>query len=98
MCVVTGWRMKAGTTSNISCYIKGDKRQSSRHCLSKSSSGQVLFQTGAEDWFLMTSSFDLGVLENVVIWHDNSGSSPSWFVHTFASYKFVIICMYCITK
>ncbi|CAG2220693.1 PKD1L2 [Mytilus edulis] len=61
-------------------HLQGDKRQSSRHCLSKSSSGQVLFQTGAEDWFLMTSSFDLGVLENVVIWHDNSGSSPSWFL------------------
>ncbi|CAC5366146.1 PKD1L2 [Mytilus coruscus] len=80
MCVVTGWRMKAGTTANISCYIKGNKRQSSRHCLSKSSSGQVLFQTGAEDWFLITSPFDLGVLENVIIWHDNSGSSPSWFL------------------
>ncbi|CAC5421272.1 PKD1L2 [Mytilus coruscus] len=80
MCIVTGWRYDARTTANVSCYIKGKHGHTARHCLTRSSSPQVLFTTGAEDWFLITSSYDIGDVVNVIIWHDNSGSSPSWFL------------------
>ncbi|CAG2230261.1 PKD1L2 [Mytilus edulis] len=80
MCIVTGWRYDARTTANVSCYIKGNHGQSARHCLSRTSSPQVLFTSGGEDWFLITSSYDIGDMVNVIVWHDNSGSSPSWFL------------------
>ncbi|XP_071122899.1 uncharacterized protein [Mytilus edulis] len=80
MCIVTGWRYDARTTANVSCYIKGNTGQSARHCLSRTSSPQVLFTSGGEDWFLITSSYDIGDMVNVIVWHDNSGSSPSWFL------------------
>ncbi|VDI55403.1 Hypothetical predicted protein [Mytilus galloprovincialis] len=80
MCIVTGWRYDARTTANVSCYIKGNNGQSARHCLSRTSSPQVLFTSGGEDWFLITSSYDIGDMVNVIVWHDNSGSSPSWFL------------------
>ncbi|VDI27906.1 Hypothetical predicted protein [Mytilus galloprovincialis] len=80
MCIVTGWRYDARTTANVSCYIKGNNGQSARHCLSRTSSPQVLFTSGGEDWFLITSSYNIGDMVNVIVWHDNSGSSPSWFL------------------
>ncbi|XP_071135415.1 uncharacterized protein [Mytilus edulis] len=80
MCIVTGWRYDARTTANVACYIKGKHGHTARQCLTRTSSPQVLFSTGAEDWFLITSSYDIGDLVNVTIWHDNSGSSPSWFL------------------
>lgn len=78
ICVVTTWRFKSTTTSKVSCYIKGSKGNSAKHCLSVP--GSVLFQAGAEDWFLITSSYNLGEPEKIVLWHDNSGFSPSWLV------------------
>ena len=36
------------------------------------------FQTGFEDWFLITTEHSLGEITSVTLWHDNMGSSPHW--------------------
>ncbi|KAG6940801.1 polycystin 1 like 3, transient receptor potential channel interacting, partial [Chelydra serpentina] len=38
------------------------------------------FERGGLDVFLVTTRSSLGELHNIRLWHDNSGSSPSWYV------------------
>ncbi|XP_071171567.1 polycystin-1-like protein 2 [Mytilus edulis] len=80
MCVVTGWWAGAETTAKVSCYVSGNKGHSIKHCLSNSVVGKGCFKAGWEDWFMFTSSHHLGDLDSITIWHDNSGTSPSWFL------------------
>ncbi|OWF56216.1 Polycystic kidney disease and receptor for egg jelly-related protein [Mizuhopecten yessoensis] len=75
---VTGWWRRAGTTSNVFMCLHGSKGFSSKHLLSD---GIVQhFQTGAEDWFVLTTPLSLGELQSIVVWHDNSGENPAWFL------------------
>ncbi|XP_063432942.1 polycystin-1-like protein 2 [Mytilus trossulus] len=80
MCVVTGWWAGAETTAKVSCCVHGNKGHSTKHCLSNSVVGKGCFKAGWEDWFMFTSSHHLGDLDSITIWHDNSGTSPSWFL------------------
>ncbi|CAG2188171.1 PKD1L2 [Mytilus edulis] len=80
MCVVTGWWAGAETTAKVSCFVSGNKGHSIKHCLSNSVVGKGCFKAGWEDWFMFTSSHHLGDLDSITIWHDNSGTSPSWFL------------------
>ena len=41
---------------------------------------QTTFSRGSLKNFLMSSSESLGVLKSLVIWHDNSGKEPDWFL------------------
>ena len=36
------------------------------------------FQTGGEDWFLLTTEESLGELETLDVWLDFTGLYPSW--------------------
>ncbi|XP_069140448.1 polycystin-1-like protein 2 isoform X2 [Argopecten irradians] len=76
--VVTGWWRHAGTTANVYMYLCGDEGYSSKHLLS----GGVArhFKTADEDWFVLTTPKSLGDLRSIVIWHDNAGESPAWFL------------------
>ncbi|XP_060069517.1 polycystin-1-like protein 2 [Ylistrum balloti] len=76
--LVTGWWRHAGTTANVYMYICGDQGYSSKHLLSDGIAQH--FQTGAEDWFVLTTPRSLGELRRIVVWHDNSGESPPWFL------------------
>ncbi|XP_033756196.1 polycystic kidney disease protein 1-like 2 [Pecten maximus] len=76
--LVTGWWRHAGTTANVYMYLCGDQGYSSKHLLSDGIARH--FQTGAEDWFVLTTPKSLGELQRIVIWHDNAGESPAWFL------------------
>ncbi|CAG5117405.1 unnamed protein product [Candidula unifasciata] len=87
ICVVTGWSASSATTSNVFITLKGSWYQSENHVLQDPS--RHLFrlhliyltpQSGAENWFMLTTDDDLGELNSVVIWTDFSGAYPSWFV------------------
>ncbi|XP_041373429.1 polycystic kidney disease protein 1-like 2 [Gigantopelta aegis] len=78
ICVVTGWWVQAGTTSRVFMYLCGKNGLSSRHALFSRS--KDLFTSGAENWFLLKTTRSLGHLRSVVIWHDNSGHQPSWYL------------------
>ncbi|ESO90834.1 hypothetical protein LOTGIDRAFT_73776, partial [Lottia gigantea] len=76
--VLTGWWKGAGTTSDVFLYLRSRHNQSSRHALIDNERQQ--FMSGSEDWFLLTTPHCIGPLKSVVIWHDNAGKSPSWFL------------------
>ncbi|XP_041368785.1 polycystic kidney disease protein 1-like 2 isoform X2 [Gigantopelta aegis] len=79
ICVVTGWWAHAGTTSRVSMYLCGESERSEQHDLIDSN--KKLFIAGAENWFLLKTSGSLGQIKSVVIWHDNSGEKPSWYLN-----------------
>ncbi|XP_046574496.1 polycystic kidney disease protein 1-like 2 [Haliotis rubra] len=78
ICVVTSWWPKAGTTANIFLYLRARYRQSARHILADPH--RKLFTPGAENWFVLTTSRRLGKIKSVVVWHDNRGKNPSWYL------------------
>ncbi|XP_041369934.1 polycystic kidney disease protein 1-like 2 [Gigantopelta aegis] len=78
ICVVTGWWVQAGTTSRVFMYLCGESGRSSRHAMFDSD--KELFTSGAENWFLLKTGRSLGQIRSVVIWHDNGGQQPSWYL------------------
>ncbi|KAL4218881.1 Polycystic kidney disease protein 1-like [Mactra antiquata] len=79
VCVTTGWWGQAGTTSNVYICLTGSHGNSSSKCLSNNF--RKCFQTGHDDWFLITTEHSLGDLQNVTLWHDNTGDNPHWFIN-----------------
>ncbi|XP_041370581.1 polycystic kidney disease protein 1-like 2 isoform X2 [Gigantopelta aegis] len=78
ICVVTSWWLHAGTTSRVFMYLCGSDGDSSPHALYDRE--RHLFTSGAENWFLLKTRDCLGKIKSVVIWHDNSGNNPSWYL------------------
>ncbi|KAM4614082.1 polycystin-1-like protein 3 [Discoglossus pictus] len=76
--VCTGHRMGAGTTSQIVVTLYGSEGQSDPHLLTDP--GREVFHRGAVNVFLMKTRY-LGELHSLRLWHSNSGSSRSWYVH-----------------
>ncbi|XP_064606461.1 LOW QUALITY PROTEIN: polycystin-1-like [Liolophura sinensis] len=74
--VVTGRQMSAGTTAHIGIKLYGEEGRSAVRHLCK----QGAFQRNCQDTFLVAHDTNLGKLWKVVIWHDNAGLSPSWYL------------------
>jgi len=55
------------------------------------------FQRGSHDMFIIASDRSLGGLSRLVVWHDNTGTSPGWYLsriivrdlQTSSCYQFV---------
>ncbi len=66
----------SGTTANVGIRVYGDKGNSgSRHL-----SHPGAFRRNSRDVFLITTDCNLGDVTKVVVWHDNSGLYPAWFL------------------
>ncbi|GFS27261.1 polycystic kidney disease 1 like 1 [Elysia marginata] len=76
--VITGRSSSAGTTSNVYIYLNGSWSRSNTHHLYDST--KYLFQKGANNWFILTTSDDIGEILSIVLWTDFSGAHPSWFL------------------
>eukprot|EP00112_Aurelia_sp_Birch-Aquarium-sp1_P002284 Seg1249.12 transcript_id=Seg1249.12/GoldUCD/mRNA.D3Y31 product="Polycystic kidney disease protein 1-like 2" protein_id=Seg1249.12/GoldUCD/D3Y31 len=76
--IYTGSRLGSGTTASICIIIGGSSGESEPHCLSHQAA--TVFQRDSVDSFLVTCKEDLGNIEAIRVWHDNTGKSPSWFV------------------
>lgn len=79
VCIITGWWNDAGTTAGVSMVMTGTLRQSSKHALNENAIDRRHFQSGSEDWFVITAPNTLGDLLSVTVWHDNGGNSPAWY-------------------
>ncbi|XP_051829492.1 polycystic kidney disease protein 1-like 3 [Antechinus flavipes] len=77
--VFTGYRRKAATTAKVILILYGSEGRSDPHHLSDPH--KVVFEQGAQDVFLLTTRSPLGELHSIRLWHDNSGTSPSWYVN-----------------
>nr|XP_033797153.1 polycystic kidney disease protein 1-like 3 [Geotrypetes seraphini] len=76
--VFTGNRRHAATTSKVVITLYGTEGQSKPHHLTDST--KAVFKCGGMDIFLLKTRF-LGKIHSIRLWHDNSGTSPSWFVN-----------------
>ncbi|CAF1472733.1 unnamed protein product [Adineta steineri] len=78
--VFTGQRQNAGTNSNVHFVIYGDNDEI--HIRTLADSQRKILQHGGIDSFIMAVPQSLRLLNNIRIWHDNTGkgSSSSWFL------------------
>ncbi|XP_078256897.1 polycystin-1-like protein 2 [Rhinoraja longicauda] len=77
--VFTGHRRGAATTSKVTITLYGSERESDPHFLTDVE--KPTFERGGVDGYLLTTLFPLGDLQSIRLWHDNSGSNPSWYVN-----------------
>lgn len=69
----TGMRRNAGSKSKVSIILYGDEQDSEARALEDPD--RTPFQRGSQDTFLLTTPFDLGSIQYIRIWHDNTGGS-----------------------
>ena len=72
----TGMRRNAGSKSKVSIILYGDEQDSEARALEDPD--RPPFQRGSQDTFLLTTPFELGSIQYIRIWHDNTGGS--WFL------------------
>ena len=72
----TGMRRNAGTRSKISLIVYGDEGESEARMLDDPE--RTPFQRGSLDTFLLTTPCDLGSIQFIRVWHDNTAGS--WFL------------------
>ncbi|XP_027877842.1 polycystic kidney disease protein 1-like 2 [Xiphophorus couchianus] len=78
LCVCTGHRIGASTSSQVVVTLLGADGNSKPHHLTDPK--KPVFERGAVDLFLLTTPSSLGELQGIRLWHDNSGNHPAWFV------------------
>uniref|UniRef100_W5MAE3 PLAT domain-containing protein n=1 Tax=Lepisosteus oculatus TaxID=7918 RepID=W5MAE3_LEPOC len=76
--VETGHRSGAGTSAKVQATLLGSEDQSEPHHLNDPD--KPVFERGGVDLFLLSTAFSLGELQNIRLWHDNTGGHPSWYV------------------
>ena len=77
--VSTGFSFSSGTTANVFITIVGDKGESGLVPLINSPDNS--FTSGSVRNFVASFPLPLGQLQYIKIWHDNSGTKPSWFLN-----------------
>lgn len=66
----------SGTTAHVGIRLIGEYGKSVRQHVSKPGA----FQRNCADTFIVAYDVNLGDLRKIHIWHDNSGTSPSWYL------------------
>ncbi|KAK3562032.1 hypothetical protein QTP86_024799 [Hemibagrus guttatus] len=76
--IQTGNRKHGGTTAKVMATVEGTDGESDTHVLGYPD--QPAFEKGGVDIFVLSTPFSLGELQNIKIWHDNTGGDPDWFL------------------
>ncbi|XP_028399329.1 LOW QUALITY PROTEIN: polycystic kidney disease protein 1-like 2 [Dendronephthya gigantea] len=74
----TGSRQGAGTTARVVFTMTGDENETLPVWLHDRE--RPCFQRGQTNSFVVSYPHGVGDLSYIQIWHDNSGSSPSWYL------------------
>ncbi|XP_036413818.1 polycystic kidney disease 1 like 1 [Colossoma macropomum] len=74
----TGLRSRASMTAKVYIILYGENGASQTRELS--SSDHKLFTSNSTNTFILSTPCSLGQVWQVHLWHDASGSSPSWFL------------------
>ena len=81
MTVTTGVWKNCGTTANVVVEIQGSQATSKGIVLSRDMEpSRIMLASGNADKFIITLPESLGSIDYLNVWHDNTGSSPSWFL------------------
>lgn len=76
--VYTGFTAEAGTTADIYFILKGTLDETPVRLLKDPNKSRM--SIGSINYFLLNVPSSLGKLKSLRIWHDNGGSSPSWYL------------------
>ncbi|XP_064211142.1 uncharacterized protein LOC107398588 [Tribolium castaneum] len=76
--VKTGFRVGAGTSSNVTIKLHGAKKSSEPHVLNYPDPKKSLLQSFGEDMFLLSTESSLGELKEMELWFDSLGVNPTW--------------------
>ncbi|XP_017333410.1 polycystic kidney disease protein 1-like 2 [Ictalurus punctatus] len=76
--IQTGNRKQAGTTAKVMMTVEGTDGETDIHNLAYPD--QPAFEKGGVDMFMLSTPFPLGELQNIKLWHDNTGGSPDWYL------------------
>ena len=76
--VYTGFTAEAGTTADIYFILKGTLDETPVRLLKDPNKNRM--SIGSINYFLLNVPSSLGKLKSLHIWHDNGGSSPSWYL------------------
>ncbi|XP_073796725.1 polycystin-1-like protein 1 isoform X2 [Danio rerio] len=74
----TGFRSRTRMTAKVYIVLHGDEGVSQTREVSSSDSR--LFTNNSRNTFILSSPESLGQVWKVHLWHDNGGSSPSWYL------------------
>ncbi|XP_052761742.1 polycystin-1-like isoform X2 [Mya arenaria] len=74
--VVTGRLPGAGTSAHVGIRLHGEYGKSARQHVGKAGA----FKRNCSDTFMIAYEVNLGDLQKITIWHDNTGMSPSWYL------------------
>ncbi|XP_022800666.1 polycystic kidney disease protein 1-like 2 [Stylophora pistillata] len=77
--VSTGIWRNSGTTANVFITLEGELGGSRPFHLKHDSC--ISFSRGSIISFILSIPDDIGPIKTVRVWHDNSGTSPSWFLN-----------------
>lgn len=77
--VYTGTKDGAGTDAKIYISLYGTNGRLENKLL-KDYSDKDDFESGDVNIIILSSSIDLGNINSIKIWHDNSGKRPGWFL------------------
>ena len=75
----TGIWYDSGTTANVFLIIAGEAGSSHPYQLKGGTA--IPFARGSITSFTISLNNYIGPIKGVRVWHDNSGSSPSWYLH-----------------
>jgi len=78
--IQTGTWKGFGTSACVGLIIYGESGHSGTITLSDPFARRKLFTRASINNFTLTLPSSLGKLKNIRIWHDNTGSSPAWFL------------------
>ena len=79
--VTTGIWWNSGTTAKVAMEIYGAEGSTGIiRLVTETGSADLLFHRGSSEAFVLTVDKSLGFIQGVRVGHDNSGTSPSWFL------------------
>ena len=77
--VSTGIWRNSGTTGNVFIILEGELGTSQPYHLKNESC--IPFARGSIISFILSIPVNIGPIRTVRVWHDNSGTSPGWFLN-----------------
>ena len=78
--IETGMWMNSGTSANVVLIINGEEGSSGEISLTDPLARRKFFSRGSVNNFILALPNSLGNLTDILIWHDNKGSNPAWFL------------------
>jgi lipoxygenase homology domain-containing protein 1 len=82
---------EAGTDANVYIVLsslEADRNKAIRHVQLLDEPNRNDFESGKLDTFFVSSTYDIGDVNRILLFHDNSGKNPGWHIERVTVQKF----------